>query len=143
MDNHTTLVDLSFGHPCVGKYLGIQPIDGLDSVVTARRTQPDAAVRIQLVQGRLGVIPLGKGSDAEMVSEPAFRGVLADASAHADYVLMDGPALIPFAQRTQLLALVDAVLVVCSPEDRANGALDTCENLVGDTPVFALVNRVG
>jgi protein-tyrosine kinase len=117
-------VDADFRHPALHGLLGagrngIKPLPGLSNLLGGTAT----IAEVVLATGfpRLGVVPTGfvPLNPGELLGSRRMRALLQDLADQADYVLLDSPPCLQYADALVLSSMVDGVVYVA----RA-GALD-------------------
>jgi capsular exopolysaccharide synthesis family protein len=133
------LVEADLRRPSVAKYLGIRPTTGgLAGMVL----EPDLSLErvVQHYQPfNLDVLLAGHSSASpyDLLKLPRFGALLQEARQHYDYVLVDTPPMLPFADCRLVEKWIDGLLVVVAahqtPRKMLSEALDTVDStkLVG------------
>jgi capsular exopolysaccharide synthesis family protein len=112
---HQVLVlDCDFRHPRVGRFLGVEDGPGLSDALGAGR----AAVPLSdvvVASNVPGVSVVTSGSPVVNPAELLARGhhVLQEATTLADVVIFDTPPILVINDATELLPLVDTVVLTC------------------------------
>ena len=106
------LVDGDLRHPGLDRELGLPRVEGLGEWLDGRGEFASLARRVEpfgfayLAAGRTGANP------AEALARPALAEFLASATATFDWVVLDSPPVVPFADARRLSTLADGVLLV-------------------------------
>lgn len=135
------LVEAELRRPCIAKYLGIrhtteglagmvlEPILALESVVW--HCQPF----------NLDVLLAGRASAApyDLLKLPRFGVLLQEARKHYDYVIVDTPPLLPFADCRLIEKWSDGLLVVVAAHTTPRKLLAEALDIVDPTKLVGLV----
>jgi len=109
------LFDVDMRHPSVQSALGLPPMAGLAEFLEGKAELDSIMRRVD----PLGFyyLPAGKasGNPFELLEGSRMRELMALATTAFEWVVMDSPPLIPFADAHQLAVLADAVLLVARP----------------------------
>jgi len=101
--------------PSFSTYLAIQPAFGLNDVLSGERDLFSSIVHIQMA-GELGLYVLPVTEEAknptEMLSSERLGEMLAQLREYFDFILLDSPPVIPFADSRLLANHSDAVILV-------------------------------
>ena len=135
----TTLVDLRFGRPAVAPMLGAVANHGLQFALDKIRQPETEAIPIQLVAPRLGIVSLKPDTSEEVVLESEFSSFIEVMRDGNDFVVLDGPPIIPFVHRDAIARHVDIVFMVCRPEDVQDGVYEMASELVGSRPLIGSI----
>jgi receptor protein-tyrosine kinase len=105
-------IDSDLRQPCATEYLGIDAPIGLSDVLGGTVRTEEAIVRLD--PAGLYLLPGGKARDdvAELLSGPAYAGLLADVRRMFDYIIIDAPPLGVFTDANVLTDRADAALLV-------------------------------
>ncbi|MEP6696472.1 MAG: Wzz/FepE/Etk N-terminal domain-containing protein [Pseudonocardiales bacterium] len=104
------LVDGNLRDPAVARLLGVAAGPGLGAVL-AGDAELDAVLQSGGLPG-LRVLPAAAEQTGALPGGPALVRVLERLEAQADLVIIDAPALLPFAEAADFAALADGVLLV-------------------------------
>jgi capsular exopolysaccharide synthesis family protein len=127
------LFDIDLRHPSVQTALGLPGLAGLAEFLEGKAALESVVRRVE----PLGFyyLPAGKasGNPFELLEGSRMRELMARATTAFEWVVMDSPPLIPFADAHQLAVLADAVLIVArpglTPRDSLRQALSTLESV--------------
>lgn len=111
-ERRVLLVDADLRHPGLDRALGLPRVAGLgewlegggEFTTHARRVEPFGFA--YLAAGRTGSNP------AEALARPALAEFLVSATATFDWIVLDSPPVVPFADARRLATLSDGVLLV-------------------------------
>jgi succinoglycan biosynthesis transport protein ExoP len=123
------VVDGDLRRPRVHEFFDLPHDVGLTSVLAAEVTLADAVLRVA-DEPRLAVLPSGPPvpDPSEVLSSQRCVEILAVLAAEADFVLVDGPPVLPFTDAVILARLVDAVIMVvnanATTRDSASRAIE-------------------
>ena len=111
-ERRVLLVDADLRHPGLDRALGLPRGEGLGDWLDGRGEFASLARRVEpfgfayLAAGRTGANP------AEALARPALAEFLASATATFDWIVLDSPPVVPFADARHLATLADGVLLV-------------------------------
>jgi capsular exopolysaccharide synthesis family protein len=141
----TLVIDGDLRKPSVTAVLKINNDKGL--IDWWKRREPVTMNMVRAKQIPLWVLPAGRGIDkpATLLESSEFAELLDQLSSRFDWVIIDSPPLVPFADAATLATLSDAVVLVtrraCTPANILRDAvksLDTKKiiaNVLNDSPV--------
>lgn len=123
INRRAILIDGDIRKPSVDRFFGVPSTPGLSDVALGRVLWPQ--VTSQAPWNGLTVLPAGSRVDTatELLNGPAARQFLRDVRAAYDFVVIDGPPVLPVADAVVLAGLVDAVLLVARAEQTPREAL--------------------
>jgi receptor protein-tyrosine kinase len=109
------LFDADMRHPSAQSALGFPAMSGLAEFLEGK-TEVDSVMR-RVEPAGLYFLPAGKASrnPFELLEDARMRELVELASTAFDWVVIDAPPLIPFADAHHLASLADAVLIVARP----------------------------
>lgn len=109
------LFDADMRHPSVQTALGLPPAAGLAETLEGMRAL-DSVIR-RVVPLGFYYLPAGKaeGNPFELLEGPQMSELMARAAVAFEWVIIDSPPLVPFADAHRLAVLSDAVLLVARP----------------------------
>jgi capsular exopolysaccharide synthesis family protein len=109
------LFDADLRHPSIQSALGLPSMAGLAEFLEGK-ADLDSTMRLVDPLG-FYYLPAGKasGNPFELLESPRMRELMARATVAFEWVVMDSPPLIPFADAHHLAVLADAVLLVARP----------------------------
>jgi capsular exopolysaccharide synthesis family protein len=120
------LIDSDLRRPHVTDYLGIQEDTerGLSEVLAGEATFEECLVRLD--PAGLYLLPGGAARDdcAELLSGPKFEGVLKEARALFDIIIIDAPPLGIFSDANLLINRADGAMLVVRSGKTRYGAVD-------------------
>jgi protein-tyrosine kinase len=113
------VVEGDLRRPSFSAYLAIQPAMGLNDVMSGERDLFSSIFRLQIsgqISGEVGLYVLPVTEEAknptEMLSSERLGEMLAQLRAYFDFLLLDSPPVIPFADSRLLANHSDAVILV-------------------------------
>lgn len=122
------LIDADLRRPSVGDKLGIVRSTGLSDVCLKNLPWQSAVQSLPQLPG-LSVLTAGQNNRRAMdYFGRVFSDLLAEASEHYDFIVVDTPPLLGFSEPLQLATLVDGVLLVAMAGSTNRRALQTCAN---------------
>lgn len=106
------LVDCNLRKPSVDIFLGLHSDKGLSDVLTGNAQLNDALVSTDIKN--LTVLPAGHipTNPAELLGSQKMRNLLTELKAQFDYIILDTPPVVPYADPRILGPLVDGVIMV-------------------------------
>ena len=109
----TCLVDADLRNPVLAKLFGVQHDYGLGELLSSRCTLAEALVPVKGVRN-LTLVPGGPVHEraGELVTSDTMRRVLQALRQQFQYVVVDSPPLLPYADSRAIAPLVDAVVLV-------------------------------
>jgi len=112
--NKVILIEADFRRPTVGEALGVRPNVGIGLVLLGRRRLEDALIPADPVGNNLMLLLVDHADEwlPELLSLPAASALIEEATAIADYVIIDSPPLTEVIDALPLAREVDDVLVV-------------------------------
>jgi len=87
------LIEADVEHPSLSKALGRPGAHGLGSVLSERVHLADALIPVRLASGTVHVLPADSSGGRDALSDPALPLLIEEASAAADWVVVDLPPL--------------------------------------------------
>lgn len=141
------LVDCDLRQPRLHQFFGLGNEVGLASALVGSVSLADT-VRLIAGEPRLAVMPSGPlpPNPSELLSSGRCGQILALLDAEADFILLDGPPVLPFTDALVLAGLVDAVIMVVTANTttrhNADRAIELLEQV--DAPLIgSVLNRYG
>jgi succinoglycan biosynthesis transport protein ExoP len=115
------LIDADLRKPSLHRLLGVSSDVGLSSVLAGAALFSDAAVAT--ADRSLAVIPAGPlpPNPAELLSGPRIRSFLAEAQAHFDHIVIDGPPVLGLADAPILSSIVAGTVVIIESRGTRRG----------------------
>lgn len=106
------LVDADLRKGGIHDVLGFEPLPGLAEVLLRTSSWRDACREIETLG--FSYLPAGRlpGNPAELLRSPLLRQVLQEAAGIFDWIILDSPPLIPFADGRYLAAAADGAVLV-------------------------------
>lgn len=106
------LIDCNMRKPMIASLLGLGAHKGLADVLSGGLQLKDAIVKTDI--GNLMVLPAGQASanPNELLTSDAMKAILAEVKPQFEAVILDTPAVIPYADPRILGSLVDGVILV-------------------------------
>jgi capsular exopolysaccharide synthesis family protein len=135
------LVEADLRRPSIAKYLGIRYTTG---GLVGMLLEPDltlARVVQQYLPFSLDVLLAGHSSAApyDLLKLPRFGALLQEARQHYDYVLVDTPPMLPFADYRLVEQWIDGLLVVVAAHQTPRKMLSEALDIVDSTKLVGLV----
>jgi capsular exopolysaccharide synthesis family protein len=135
------LVDANFRGPRAADLFNLDKSRGLLAAITGQRALSECVAR---VLGR-NLIVLHAGGEhknpAQVLSDPKFKTLLNELSQAVDFMIIDAPSAIPFADVPLLTQHVDAVFLVVAGHRTRRAALDKALDTIGRNRVVGSVFR--
>ena len=106
------LIDCNMRKPGVDSLLGIRSDKGLSDVLSGRVQVRDALVKTDIAN--LVVLPAGQisASPNELLSSDKMKAILVELRPQFEVIILDTPAVIPYADPRILSKIVDGVIIV-------------------------------
>jgi protein-tyrosine kinase len=146
-DRSVLLVDLDMKKPRVSEYLGLQPSDGMLSVLEGRASLSSVLVEANVGRNKLLVLP-GEVCDAgasEWMASQTMSTVLQTIKREfrSKLVIFDMPPMLVGDDVISILPQMDAVLLVAGVGTTSLADIKQCQKHLKTTPVVrVVVNRV-
>lgn len=130
--HRTVLVDLNFRHPTAHALVGGTNEVGTADVLAGRKSLDEAVQQVSAGEARLTLVAAGSGDPdpALLLMEDRLADVLNAASEAADLVLVDAPALLPFAEPLTIGSVCGAAILVAEARRRALPRLERARDLL-------------
>ena len=106
------LIDADMRRPGAGPVLGLDPRPGLIECLQGEGSLLKQILYLEDLNVYYLPAGISRGNIGELLQSDSMRTLLAEASAHFEWVLVDSPPLVPFADAHTLAALTDATLLV-------------------------------
>jgi polysaccharide biosynthesis transport protein len=109
----TCLVDADLRRPCVAATFGMRADRGLGDVLQGSLALEDALISMP-GSPQLSILPGGKASDecSYLLAGAAMESVMESLRAQFDFIVVDSPPLIPYAEGRVLSTLTDGIIFV-------------------------------
>jgi len=121
-DRSVALVDFDLRGASVSTVLGLKPTVGIESVLAGSHGLDDVVIATDV--GGLDVYPVARPRrDAHALLGRAAEGVIAELLARYDYVIADGPPVLPVPDTPLLAPLVGGCMVVVRSRQTRRSAL--------------------
>lgn len=106
------LIDCNLRKPCVDIYLGLKSDKGLSDVLSGNAQLSDALVTTDVKN--LTVLPSGQipMNPAELIGSQKMKDLMRELKARFDYIILDAPPIIPYADPRILGPVSDGVVMV-------------------------------
>ena len=139
----TCLIDADLRRPRVGKAFQLIPGPGLADLLRGTATLEEVLQPVQSIE-RLAVISSWTPSSdaAELVSADAMTNLLAQLRSMFDYVVLDTPPVLPYAESRDLSAMVDGIILVGRAAVTPRAAMRRTTELLNEinsAPVLSIV----
>jgi polysaccharide biosynthesis transport protein len=130
--NKTCLIDADLRHPVITPTYGLSRRVGLQDALV----RPDLVDQLGSAPDNPNLTVLGAGISApnaiEKVSSEAMATLVEKLKAKFDYVVIDSPPLIPFAESRWLSTLADGIVVVARCRTTTRRAMSWTMDMLGD-----------
>ena len=114
VSHHALLIDADLRRPSLDRYLGINAKIGLSDCLLDGVSPSSAIIGTGIP--KLDLLPAGKGArnPVEVLSSPKMRALLGEVKRYypEQYVIIDTPPILPFAETQVISMLTDCVLFV-------------------------------
>jgi len=109
----TCLVDADLRRPCVAAACNVGADKGVGDVLLGSAALEDVLVGVH-DSPHLAVLPGGKASDdrAHLIASAAMESIMESLRAQFDFIVLDSPPLIPYAEGRVLSTLTDGIIFV-------------------------------
>lgn len=106
------IVDCNMRSPSVHRFMGIKAAEGLSNIL-----RDDVPFNVELIQTgvkNLSILPAGMISlnPSQILASPRMENLLKELRDNFDYVILDTPAVMPYADAKILAPLVDGMLLI-------------------------------
>lgn len=111
-EKRVLVIDGDLRRPNIAAYLGLKPKSGMEAVLEGKRAALDS---IFCLDGQeLYVLPVGQESrnPTELLSSGRLDAMIEELRAYFDFILIDSPPVLPFADTRLLANHSDAVMMV-------------------------------
>jgi succinoglycan biosynthesis transport protein ExoP len=106
----TLLIDFDLRRPMVDRFMGLQSVKGMESVLQGEASWRDGR---RTEMPFLDILSIGHmDSELAMLSNSKISGIVAEAGQEYGLVIVDSPPILGFSTPLEIAACVDAVLVV-------------------------------
>jgi protein-tyrosine kinase len=130
-ERKVALVDANFRSPRAGELFNLDQTRGLLAALSGERPLSQCVAR---VLGR-NLIVLHAGGEhrnpAAILSSPKFKALLSELYQAVDYMIVDAPSAIPYADVPLLAGLVDCVIVAVASNITSRTELDKAMDTIG------------
>ncbi len=111
-ERRVLVIDGDLRRPSIGAYLSLKPVHGFGEVLTGKINVFDAITRV--ADQELYVLPVKAGTDVptEMLTGEHYPNMLKALREHFDFILIDSPPVMPFADARLLANQADGVMLV-------------------------------
>lgn len=111
-ERRVLVIDGDLRRPSIGSYLNLKPVHGFGEVLTGKTDVFDAITRV--ADQELYVLPVKSGTDVptEMLTGEHYPKMLKALREHFDFILIDSPPVMPFADARLLANHADGVMLV-------------------------------
>ena len=111
-ERRVLVIDGDLRRPSIGAYLNLKPVHGFGEVLTGKTDVFDAITRV--ADQELYVLPVKSGTDVptEMLTAEHYPKMLTALREHFDFILIDSPPVMPFADARLLANHADGVILV-------------------------------
>ncbi|MDP3786397.1 MAG: CpsD/CapB family tyrosine-protein kinase [Candidatus Omnitrophota bacterium] len=124
------LIDCNLRKPCVDIYLGLKSDKGLSDVLSGSTGLNDALVSTDVKN--LTVLPAGQipMTPTELLGSQKMKDLLAELKMKFDYIILDAPPIIPYADPRILGPLVDGAVMVVRTGITRREAITRAESIL-------------
>lgn len=133
------LVDTNFRNPRAGTLFNLDNSRGLISAISGESTLSECVAK---VVGR-NLVVLNAGGEhrnpAQVLSDPRFKTLMSELSQTVDFLIVDAPSALPFADVPLLAQHVDAVFLVVGADVTKSGDLNKAIETIGRNRVVGTV----
>lgn len=138
-ERKVALVDANFRSPRAAELFNLDKDRGLRSVLEGRLQLAQSVAKV--IARNLVVMPAGgrHPNPAAMLSSPRFKSLLADLVTSVDFLFIDAPSAIPYADVPLLTRHVDGIIMVTCTGLTKRGGLDRALDAVGRKRVIGSV----
>lgn len=140
-ERKVALVDANFRSPRAADLFNLDKGRGLLSAIAGQRSLSECVAR---VLGR-NLIVLHAGGDhknpAQVLSDPKFKTLITELSQAIDFMIIDAPCAIPYADVPLLAQHADAVFLVVGAGETKRADLDKALDTIGRNRIVGTVFR--
>lgn len=138
-DRTTVLVDADLRRPSLGRFVVPRPNLGLADVLR-EGTSPDH-VLIPLLGGALSLLPAGEGvpNPTSLLKSDAFSRLLGELRQRFDWIVIDTPPCVPFADAHTLHPHVDGAILVVRAASTSRATIHRALETLSDGPLLGVV----
>jgi len=111
LEKPTLLIDCNLRKPCVDLYLGLKSDKGLSDVLSGGAQISDVLIKSDV--NNLTVLPAGQipTNPSELIGSQKMKDLLAELKTKFNYIVLDAPSIIPYADPRILGPLADGVVI--------------------------------
>ena len=133
------LVDANFRSPRAGELFNLDEDRGILSAISGERPLSECVARV--VGRNLIVLNAGglHNNPAQVLSDPKFKTLLSELSQAVDFLIVDAPSAVPFADVPLLSQHVDAVFMVVGAKGTRSGQVDNAVETIGRNRVVGAI----
>jgi capsular exopolysaccharide synthesis family protein len=133
------LVDANFRSPRAGDLFNLDKERGILSAISGERPLSECVARV--IGRNLIVLNAGglHNNPAQVLSDPKFKTLLSELSQAVDFMIVDAPSAVPFADVPLLAQHVDAVFMVVGANGTKSGQLDKAVETIGRNRVVGAI----
>ena len=130
LEKPTLLVDCNLRKPCVDLYLGLKSDKGLSDELSGNAQISDALVKTDVKN--LTVLPAGQipMNPAELIGSQKMKDLMAELKTKFNYIILDAPPVIPYADPRILGPLVNGVVIVVRTGVTRREAISRAEGIL-------------
>ena len=124
------IIDCNLRRPAIDSYLGLSARGGLSNVLTGTATTDEVIIETGI--HNLFCICAGEveASPTELLSSPKLKETLDNSKNRFDYIILDTPAVIPYADPKIISKVCDGVLLVVKAERTRREVISRTESLL-------------
>jgi protein-tyrosine kinase len=136
-ERRVLLIDADLRQPSINRMLGIKARVGLSELIEGRATLADALVQINpnglcvLAASSFSPNPdAGYKSAADAITSSRVEELIKQSEQHFDFILIDAPPILEFAEAQRLASLTDGTILVVRAERTHHSAVTDALKLV-------------
>jgi len=130
LEKPTLLIDCNLRKPCVDLYLGLKSDKGLSDVLSGVAQLNDVLINTDVKN--LTVLPAGQipMNPGELLGSQKMKDLMAQLKAKFNYIILDAPPVIPYADPRILGPLADGFIIVARTGVTRREAITRAESIL-------------
>ncbi len=130
LERPVLLIDCNLRKPCVDEYLGLKSEKGLSDVLSGGAQIGEVLVSTDIKN--LTVLPAGQipSNPSELIGSGKMKDLLAELKMKFNYIILDAPSVIPYADPRILGPLVDGVVIAVRTGVTRREAVSRAESIL-------------